>query len=82
MVLARLACAILVNPNGADGDAGVPVILDDALGYSDNDRMKKLAPAFTKAADMAQVVIMTSTPERYAKIGGATEIDLDVSQLG
>lgn len=81
-VLARLACAILVNPNGADGDAGVPVILDDALGYSDNDRMKKLAPAFTKAADMAQVVIMTSTPERYAKIGGATEIDLDVSQLG
>ncbi|MHB8190480.1 MAG: AAA family ATPase [Ferrimicrobium sp.] len=81
-VLARLACAILVNPNGADGDAGVPVILDDALGYSDFDRMKKLAPAFTKAAGMAQVVIMTSTPERYAKIGGATEIDLDVSQLG
>ena len=80
-VLARLACAILVNPNGADGDAGVPLILDDALGYSDFDRMKKLSPAFTKAAGMAQVVIMTSTPERYAKIGGATEIDLDISQL-
>ena len=80
-VLARLACAILVNPDGADGDAGVPVILDDALGYSDSDRMKKLAPAFTKAAGMAQVVIMTSIPERYAKIGGAKEIELDISQL-
>lgn len=77
-VLARLACAILVNPDGADGDAGVPVILDDALGYTDPERLRLVAPAFTAAAKQAQVVIMTSTPDRYAQVGDATVIRLPI----
>jgi len=75
-VLARLACAILVNPEGAAGDAGVPVILDDALGYSDPDRLRRLAPAFTAAAKQAQVIVMTSTPERYGHVGDAKVVRL------
>ena len=77
-VLARLACAILVNPDGADGDAGVPVILDDALGYTDPERLRLVAPAFTAAAKQAQVVIMTSTPDRYAQVGDAAVIRLPI----
>lgn len=79
-VLARLACAILVNPDGAAGDAGVPVILDDALGYSDPDRLRRLAPAFTAAAKQAQVIVMTSTPERYGRVGDAKVVRLSASQ--
>ena len=78
-VLERLACAILVNPVNSDDtneDAGVPVILDDALGYSDHDRLRRLGPAFTEAAKRAQVILMTSTPERYSSIGSATVVQL------
>jgi len=75
-VLAQLACAILVNPDGASGDAGVPVILDDALGNSDPSRLRRLAPAFASAAKQAQVIVMTSTPDRYGRVGDATVIRL------
>ena len=75
-VLARLACAILVNPEGTAGDAGVPVILDDALGNSDPTRLKRLAPAFGAAAAQAQVVIMTSSPDRYRQLGDVTLVRL------
>ncbi|MCL4423426.1 MAG: AAA family ATPase [Actinobacteria bacterium] len=75
-VLARLACAILVNPDGDAEDCGVPVILDDALGYSDPDRLRLLAPAFSAAAKRAQVLVMTSTPERYSHVGNAKVVRL------
>lgn len=75
-VLARLACAILVNPDGTNGDVGVPVILDDALGNSDPTRLRRLAPAFASAARQAQVIVMTSTPERYGRVGEATIVRL------
>ncbi|MDA8332991.1 MAG: AAA family ATPase [Candidatus Dormibacteraeota bacterium] len=75
-VLARLACAILVNPDGTTGDVGVPVILDDALGNSDPTRLKRLAPAFAAAAAQAQVIIMTSTPDRYRQLGNVTLVSL------
>lgn len=75
-VLARLACAALVSTEGTDGDVGAPVILDDALGYTDKDRLRALAPAFAEAAKHAQVIVMTSTPERYERVGNATVIGL------
>ena len=78
-VLARLACAILVNPDGTTGDVGVPVILDDALGNSDPTRLKRLAPAFAAAAAQAQVIIMTSTPDRYRQLGNVTLVRLGPS---
>ena len=78
-VLARLACAILVNPDGTAGDVGVPVILDDALGNSDPIRLKRLAPAFAAAAAQAQVIIMTSTPDRYRQLGNVTLVRLGPS---
>ena len=75
-VLARLACAILVNPEGNEGDAGVPLILDDALGNSDPARLKLLAPAFASAAGQAQVIIMTSSPDRYRQLGDVNFVHL------
>ncbi len=75
-VLARLACAILVNPQDIGGDVGAPVILDDALGNSDPTRLRNLAPAFAAAAGQAQVIIMTSTPDRYRQLGDVNLVHL------
>lgn len=79
-VIARLACAILVNPEGQQGEVGVPVILDDALGNSDPSRLLRLAPAFPSAAQRAQVVVMTCTPDRYRSVGTATVAHLGLSE--
>jgi len=73
-VVATLACAILVNPDGRDGEAGAPVILDDVLGFTDPTRLRRLGPVFAEAAKSAQVILLTASPERYESIGEATFI--------
>ena len=73
-VVATLACAILVNPDGQDGEAGAPVILDDVLGFADPTRLRRLGPVFAEAAKSAQVILLTASPERYESIGEATFI--------
>jgi uncharacterized protein YhaN len=73
-VVATLACAILVNPDGRDGEAGAPVILDDVLGFADPTRLRRLGPVFAEAAKSAQVILLTASPERYESIGEATFI--------
>jgi chromosome segregation ATPase len=81
-VLARLACAALVSPAG-DGemDAGVPVIFDDTLGYSDAGRLERVGAAFNLASRESQVIVLTCAPERYRNIGSATVIHLEESSL-
>ena len=73
-VVATLACAILVNPDGRDGEAGAPVILDDVLGFADPTRLRRLGPVFAEAAKSAQVILLTASPDRYESIGEATFI--------
>lgn len=71
-VISRLACAAIVSPNGG----GAPVIIDDALGWSDPDRLQRMGAAIAAAGDHCQVIILTCTPGRYAHIGNATTIQL------
>lgn len=68
-IMTRLACATIVDE--ADG---VPVIIDDALGYSDPGRLRRLSAAFGAAAAYSQVILMTCSPDRYRAIGSATVI--------
>jgi hypothetical protein len=70
-VLARLACAAII---GTDG--GVPLILDDALGYSDPTRLERLGAAFRVGARETQVIVLTCVPDRYQHFGDATVIRL------
>lgn len=77
-VLARLACAALVSPGSEDGDLrGVPVIIDDALGYSDSIRLEKLGAAISVAGGDCQVIVLTCEPGRYSGVGKAKRISLD-----
>jgi hypothetical protein len=76
-VLARLACGALVSPPADDGTpGGVPVIIDDALGYSDPDRLEKLGAALGVAGKDCQVIVLTCEPGRYRGVGGAKVISL------
>jgi DNA repair exonuclease SbcCD ATPase subunit len=72
-LLARLACASLVG--GQDGE-GAPVILDDALGWTDPDRVERMGTAISATSQDVQVIILTCTPKRYAAVGNASVIRL------
>ncbi len=76
-VIARLACGALVSPPAADGTlGGVPVVIDDALGYSDPDKLAKIGAAFNVAGKDCQVIVLTCEPGRYRGVGGAKVISL------
>ncbi len=70
--LSRLACAVIVSPDGG----GAPVIIDDALGWSDPDRLKRMGAAIAVAGRQCQIIILTCTPGRYAHVGHARVITL------
>ncbi len=74
-LLARLACAVLVTHPGAT-DLGVPVIVDDALGNSDPERLERLGAVLAVAGRQVQVIVLTCTPDRYRNVGSASVIRL------
>jgi hypothetical protein len=72
-ILARLAVARLVDPT-----QGVPVVIDDALGYSDPRRLRRMGEVLgaVGVADGLQVILLTCTPERYSSIPGVRTVRL------
>ena len=71
-VLCRIACATIVSPD----DGGVPVIIDDALGWSDPQRLQAMGAAIAAAGKQCQVVVLTCTPGRYSHVGNAKVVRL------
>jgi hypothetical protein len=67
----RLACAELVGP-----EAEVPVVIDDALGFSDPQRLQAMGALLSAAGEHSQVIVLTCQPERYRHVGDATVIRL------
>lgn len=70
-IVARLAGAALV-----DADDGVPVVIDDALGFSDPNRLAKMGEVFDAVGGDGQVIVLTCSPERYAGIVDAQHLQL------
>ena len=71
-VLSRLACAAIVSPD----DGGVPVMIDDALGWSDPQRLQTMGAAIKAAGKQCQVIVLTCTPGRYSHVGQAKVVHL------
>jgi flagellar hook-basal body complex protein FliE len=67
----RSACAMIVAQSG-----GTPLLLDDALGYTDPDRLRVMGAVLATAAKECQIVIFTCMPERYAYVGEACVVAL------
>jgi len=72
-ILARLAGASLVTKEDT-----VPVVVDDALGFTDPDRLAKMGEVFDTVGEHGQVIVLTCSPDRYDGVKGAHRIDLNV----
>ena len=73
-ILTRLACAALVAVHDT-----VPVVIDDALGFADPERLSRMATVFSTVGHDGQVIVLTCTPDRYAGIEDAQFIELGQS---
>ena len=67
-VLVRLAMASMLAERGQI----VPVILDDALVYCDDDRIKRMFDALSRAGRRQQVIVLTCRLRTFAPLGGHT----------
>ena len=77
-LIVRLAVANLVDP----GD-GVPLILDDALVYSDQRRARRIIQQMAAGATNCQIIVLTCDPERYDTLDtsdGITTVSLEPSR--
>lgn len=69
-LLSRLACAALL------ADKGGVLLIDDALGNTDPQRLERLGAVIRTAGQHGQIIIFTCYPGRYAHVGGAIRIQV------
>ncbi|MCG6122449.1 MAG: AAA family ATPase [Microvirga sp.] len=67
-VLVRLALGAMLAKNGH----ATPIILDDALVFSDDARIETMFDALARAAQRQQVIVLTCRSRAFAPIGGAS----------
>ena len=70
-IVARLASAALVAKEDT-----VPVIIDDALGFTDAARLAKMGAVFDTVGGDGQVIVLTCSPGRYDSVAAAHHIEL------
>ncbi|XOV85585.1 MAG: AAA family ATPase [bacterium] len=70
-ILMRLAAAQLVAQQN-----GIPLFIDDALGFSDPQKLNDMGAAIAAAGRTCQIIILTCAPGRYANVGNAKLIKL------
>jgi len=65
-VLVRLAMGAMIAEKGHD----VPIILDDALVFSDDARIEQMFDAINRAGRNQQVIVLTCRARSFASLGG------------
>jgi DNA repair exonuclease SbcCD ATPase subunit len=65
-VLVRLAMGAMICEKCED----VPIILDDALVYSDDERIEQMFDAINRAGRNQQVIVLTCRARSFASLGG------------
>ena len=65
-VLVRLAMGAMICERGSD----VPIILDDALVFSDDERIEQMFDAINRAGRNQQVIVLTCRARAFASLGG------------
>ena len=66
-VLVRLAMGSMLAERGAI----VPIILDDALVYCDDDRIKRMFDALNRAGKHQQIIVFTCRLRAFSSLGGS-----------
>jgi AAA domain len=67
-VLVRLAMGTMLAERGGN----VPIILDDALVYCDDDRINLMFDALSRAGRHQQIIVLTCRLRSFASLGGHT----------
>ncbi|OBB09396.1 hypothetical protein A5662_08805, partial [Mycobacteriaceae bacterium 1482268.1] len=70
-IVARLAGAALVAKEDT-----VPIVIDDALGFTDPDRLVRMGAVFDAVGGDGQVIVLTCSPQRYQSVAAAHHIEL------
>lgn len=78
-ILTRFAVASLVS---GEGQMGVPVIIDDALGSTDPGRLQRMGQLFTQMGKETQVIVLTCFPQRYDWVHPKTEFAIGQLKSG
>lgn len=65
-VLVRLAMGAMICDRGQE----VPIILDDALVFSDDSRIEQMFDALSRAGKNQQVIILTCRTRTFSSLGG------------
>ena len=74
-LLVRLAAALVVAKDG-----GVPLVLDDALGSTDPERLEGVGAILSLAARECQAIVLTCSPERYVHVNAAARVRVGAVQ--
>ena len=78
-LLTRFAIADLVTGSGET--APVPVVVDDALGATDPDRLGLMNVLFEQVGQKAQVLVLTCFPQRFDRVNAAKRLSMDELKL-
>ena len=65
-VLTRLAFARLLARDGR----AAPVVLDDALVYSDDERIERMFDALHREARDQQIIVLSCRQRAFSRLGG------------
>ncbi len=65
-VIVRLAMGAMICERGQE----VPIILDDALVFSDDERIEQMFDALNRAGQKQQVIVLTCRTRTFAALGG------------
>lgn len=76
-ILSRLAVADIIGRG-----EGVPVVIDDALGFSDTARIHRMNVVLSQLARTNQIIILTCDPARFDSVPGATVTSMAELQRG
>ena len=66
-ILSRLAVADIVGKG-----EGVPVVIDDALGFADSARVQRMNVVLSQLGRTNQIIVLTCDPARFDGVPGAT----------
>jgi hypothetical protein len=76
-LLVRLAAANMVSKEGS-----IPLVLDDVLGSTDEERLESMSALLRVASKDLQTIILTCSPERYVHVGAQLSVALQKSLSG
>ncbi|QYH19902.1 hypothetical protein JKI95_02050 [Corynebacterium aquatimens] len=79
-ILTRFAIADVVTASG--GTAPVPVIVDDALGATDPERLIRMNLLFEEVGKRAQVLVLTCYPQRFDRVDAARRFAIEDLKTG